>query len=387
MSPRNRKRPKKLTPQQRVATRVIAGFLAVCLLAGVAVAGWAGVRIHHAWTTSHWPSVIGEVIRSSVRQRADHTPPVHHGVAAGTWTYEPEITYCYTVEGTEYTASGVTATRVSTSRSASAESVVARYPVGRRVKVHYNPADPGEALLEPGLSWTATAPLLFAGLAFCVVPIALGVPVVRRLRDSQPRRRPTAAGTAPPGLPRDSGIRELEASPARVVLHLPAGRTGVSTTGWLGAIGVGLGLFYAAFFLPDLFVAGARWSLRDIVLTSGFGGAGVAGIALLAWWVRLKYESTRLQADAEELRIERRLGPLRRGQRIVLAPGARAELVHHHDDNGAPVFAVGVAGASPQPVLGVTLEDAEKTWLVDRLNALIAPEAGPCEFPTDHRPD
>jgi hypothetical protein len=40
-----------------------------------------------------------------------------------------------------------------------------RYPVGAAVTVHYDPADPGRAVLVPGVGWSdLTTRLLLAGL-------------------------------------------------------------------------------------------------------------------------------------------------------------------------------------------------------------------------------
>ena len=65
------------------------------------------------------------------------------------------------------------------------EAVLKRYPSGKRVGVRYNPEDPREALLEPGVEWTsfflwgiglislsAGLPCLIRG--FCVICVICG---------------------------------------------------------------------------------------------------------------------------------------------------------------------------------------------------------------------
>jgi hypothetical protein len=44
-----------------------------------------------------------------------------------------------------------------------------RYPVGRTVKVYYNPSNPSEAVLEPGL-WYGN--FIFAGIGVVIIGVA-----------------------------------------------------------------------------------------------------------------------------------------------------------------------------------------------------------------------
>jgi hypothetical protein len=86
------------------------------------------------------------------------------------YTHTPEITYSYTVKGRKFT--GARSQLGDTGRRYVNEirSVVDRYPVGRVVRVTYNPRDPSQSVLEPGvngMSWF----MLAVGLAM----IALGV--------------------------------------------------------------------------------------------------------------------------------------------------------------------------------------------------------------------
>ena len=86
-------------------------------------------------------------------------------------TYRPEVTYHYTVDGREHLASRTRfGDRFGISFSAPAVRTVRRYPVGSSVTVRYNPEDPAEAVLEPGLNGFV---LGSAALAFLFVAIAI----------------------------------------------------------------------------------------------------------------------------------------------------------------------------------------------------------------------
>ncbi|MDG1874176.1 MAG: DUF3592 domain-containing protein [Mariniblastus sp.] len=92
--------------------------------------GWARA-------SAHWPVVSGRVITSKVTTHTDEE---------GT-TYSDKIKYVYTVDEAEY-QSGIV---VIGGHEYSAHNVVARYPLGAKVSVAYDPNKPSRAVLEPGV--------------------------------------------------------------------------------------------------------------------------------------------------------------------------------------------------------------------------------------------
>ncbi len=73
----------------------------------------------------------------------------HSGNHGGT-TYSAEVTYSYQVAGASYTGDKVSIGQMSSS-SEYARGILNRYPVGKKVSVHYPPGDPSDAVLETGI--------------------------------------------------------------------------------------------------------------------------------------------------------------------------------------------------------------------------------------------
>jgi hypothetical protein len=94
-----------------------------------------------------------------------------HGDEGG-YMYRAEISYRYTVNGTEFVASRPRfGSRISLSWSAPAVRMTRKYPVGSHVTVFYDSEDPGEAVLEPGVTtfvWMSLA----GGVMFLVLGVA-----------------------------------------------------------------------------------------------------------------------------------------------------------------------------------------------------------------------
>jgi uncharacterized protein (TIGR03435 family) len=91
--------------------------------------------------TEHWPVTDGVIQSAEMKS--------HSGSKGGT-TYSAEVTYTYQVAGTGYTGDKVSIGQMSSS-SEYARGILNRYPIGKKVSVHYQPGDPSEAVLETGI--------------------------------------------------------------------------------------------------------------------------------------------------------------------------------------------------------------------------------------------
>jgi Protein of unknown function (DUF3592) len=86
------------------------------------------------------------------------------------YMHTPEIAYSYSVKGRKFSANRYQFGDTGRRSVNEIRGVVARYPVGRTVRVTYNPNDPSQSVLEPGvngMSWF----MLTVGVGM----IALGV--------------------------------------------------------------------------------------------------------------------------------------------------------------------------------------------------------------------
>lgn len=128
---------------------------------------------------SAFPAVEGAITDAKVAEESD---------ADGT-SYGAQLRYAYEVAGRNYTGGRDRYSKMFGSRKF-ALGVVQAHPLGSKVTVYYNPADPSDALLRPGLSAFDFFMLLFL-LPFNIIAVggwALALKAMRR------------AGEMPPGL-------------------------------------------------------------------------------------------------------------------------------------------------------------------------------------------
>jgi hypothetical protein len=115
-----------------------------------------------------WPTTQGRIVDAKVVEHVE-TRTDDDGDESTSTVYRPDIRYSYRVDGADHTADTWKGrVRYSTGSPKYAEGVVARYPVGQTVTVHYDPADPGMGVLEPGNRDGATVPLI-VGIVFGLV--------------------------------------------------------------------------------------------------------------------------------------------------------------------------------------------------------------------------
>jgi Protein of unknown function (DUF3592) len=114
-------------------------------LAAVAV---ASVR------SSSWPVATGEVLSSEVFVRR-----------TGKQWHKPEIHYSYSVGGVSYVNTRVWFVAHGGTLEGTAQEVVAAFPRNASVSAHYNPSNPAQSALLPGLE---LEPVLGAALSILV---------------------------------------------------------------------------------------------------------------------------------------------------------------------------------------------------------------------------
>lgn len=124
-------------PNWRKPGRVVWAFLLVMLAMNTGMALMLGGQ----WLTGFWPSVEGRIIEVG-RERE---------YSSGEWLYCPTVRYEYEVGGTRYEGDRYRRSRFCASNWQAADvAVVTAAGVGDPVRVHYDPDDPADAVLDAG---------------------------------------------------------------------------------------------------------------------------------------------------------------------------------------------------------------------------------------------
>ena len=110
-------------------------ILSFFLLAGLATSAWGWTIIARGRRTLRWPSVEGTISECAVSDDDSL----------------PQIEFSYVVAGRDYRCEQVFPGGTTPSQQLVA-SYALKYPVGAKVKAHYDPARPEHATLEPGLA-------------------------------------------------------------------------------------------------------------------------------------------------------------------------------------------------------------------------------------------
>lgn len=93
-----------------------------------------------------WPTATGKIESSDVHEFQSHDSDRNRSRTQ----YRAEVVYSYQVAGVRYTSDKLGSAQISASTDALARRASARYPAGSIIQVHYNPANPSEAIVNPG---------------------------------------------------------------------------------------------------------------------------------------------------------------------------------------------------------------------------------------------
>ncbi len=125
----------------------------------------APVEMYRKAAAEDWPARKGVITLSYASRK--------RGSKGGTY-FRPEICGDYLDTHERFC---ITRERFGDFRWGAGESAVretvGRYPVGRVIDVHYDPANPKETLLEARSSWREMQVLLGVGIALLLIPVLL----------------------------------------------------------------------------------------------------------------------------------------------------------------------------------------------------------------------
>ena len=138
-------------------------LLLLFLAIGVGLSLWGWTIVRDARASASWPHVEGVVTGSEVTHSTDGN---------GADSYSPRVTYTYMAGGRYHESYAIKFGENSYDSRRRAESIAARYPVGRKVAVYYDPTRPGKSVLEPGVNGGSYI-VLGVGALFVVISLAV----------------------------------------------------------------------------------------------------------------------------------------------------------------------------------------------------------------------
>lgn len=143
--------------------QIVGGlFCSAIALVGLVLFGGGLRALLRAAGSRRWPTVPGKVVESGVATRvAPAVIPDERELPSREQTvHRPVIRYEYTVKSIVFSSNDIGFGATESSSSGQAGNLAARFPVGREVTVHYDPDDPSEACLQPGIQSTTFIPLV-----------------------------------------------------------------------------------------------------------------------------------------------------------------------------------------------------------------------------------
>ena len=94
-----------------------------------------------------WPTTEGVITASHIT--SSHKTSTEKGWHGNRYQYEVRVQYAYEVDGVSYSGNRLRIRPNKYSSEESAQRELAEYPLGQRVRVHYNPREPERSLLKP----------------------------------------------------------------------------------------------------------------------------------------------------------------------------------------------------------------------------------------------
>jgi Protein of unknown function (DUF3592) len=153
---------------------LLCGAGLILIFAGIgAYLIYQSARIRkQAGVSQIWPSTEGKITNASLTHS---TTSDSDGAVINSYT--PRVEYSYQVAGQTYTGQNISfGFNPSFNSQQKGQSVLARYPVGGRVAVYYDPTSPNEAVLERKSTGANTS--LVLGIIFLIVGLCLACPVI-----------------------------------------------------------------------------------------------------------------------------------------------------------------------------------------------------------------
>ncbi len=160
------------------AFRIMFGYVlpGMFTIAGAVLMIVGARNIQGAWESENWPHVDGTIIESKVGL---HTSRSSNGRSST--SYSVDVGYSYTVEGKEFTGDRLRFGEMNSNKRRDANSKAKKFGEGKQVKVYYDPEEPAESVLEPGVHGSSWFLPIF-GTVFFTVGTLLSIFLPRMFR-------------------------------------------------------------------------------------------------------------------------------------------------------------------------------------------------------------
>jgi len=135
---------------------VIFGSLFV--LVGLLSAAFFFYRIYQAAASLTWPTVAGELVSADIKER------IFHDRDGNRSSMVLDFKYSYSVENNQINGTRITYTDGINKSLRAMKKLKKRFEGKTRVKVYYNPEDPQQSVLIPGVGLFNFTPLITSSL-------------------------------------------------------------------------------------------------------------------------------------------------------------------------------------------------------------------------------
>jgi hypothetical protein len=148
-----------------VNPKTIVIVVVVMMLVGLGLIALTYPDIQASQDAASWPTTDGVVLSTFIETSSDGQGD----------SYSPHIVYEYHVNAIRYESNRIALSTFSSNLS-EAQSYIDNYPIGSTVTVHYNPNDPGDAVLE-----TQFDPMGYLGTIIGIVLVCVGAAILALL--------------------------------------------------------------------------------------------------------------------------------------------------------------------------------------------------------------
>lgn len=174
-----------------------------------------------------------------------------------------------------------------------------------------------------------------------------------------------------PGLPAGSKIRVVEATETRYLIQIPPGGKKSVGLGCMAVFWNGIVIAVTAGVLSGA-MAGDTELLFVLAFLSIFW---IAGLGLAYGWAVLKYTRYIFLLEPDRLVMQKLFLGSKKITETELDQSSRASLKEAYSENDVPVYKIEIKGTNRSESFGTALTDAEKDWLVDRINEFLGAPA------------